>query len=354
MVAIRNIHFTLIDNFSIENWIDSLVVDKPQLKKKIISIWRYCYDKLSDQKLRYILLLRSIEIIEILLILNMDFVSFQTAMLLQLVVVKKIEKQEIIDIFGISVYNLMKCVLDINIFYQVNLINYNKINFEINKTLSIVKDTRCIIIKLAERIACLREIKYAIESKKISIAKECFYFYAPLANRLGIEQLKWELEDLCFCYLYKKEYRKISKFINERRIDREKYISDFIVIVNNYITERHIKAEIYGRPKHIYSIWRKMQKKSLSFNKLFDLLAIRIIVNCLRDCYLVLDIIHSHFYHIYEQFDDYILTPKSNGYQSIHTVVFGPKDRILEIQIRTKKMHKNAKLGIAAHWKYKE
>ena len=185
-------------------------------------------------------------------------------------------------------------------------------------------------------------------------AKECSNIYAPLANRLGIGQLKWELEDYCFRYLHPEQYRNIAKLLHERRLDREQYIADFVTELTGYLKENIEQVEVYGRPKHIYSIWRKMQKKHLEFSGLYDVRAVRVIVQKLQDCYTALGIVHTHFKHLPKEFDDYVANPKPNGYQSIHTVVLGKGGKPIEVQIRTQQMHDDAELGVAAHWKYKE
>ncbi|PTB88057.1 GTP diphosphokinase, partial [Pseudidiomarina aestuarii] len=174
------------------------------------------------------------------------------------------------------------------------------------------------------------------------------------ANRLGIGQLKWELEDLAFRYLNPETYKAIAQQLHERRVDRETYIQDFVQQVQTRLLDEGVEADIYGRPKHIYSIWRKMQKKHLGFDQLYDIRAVRIITRSLKDCYAALGVVHSLFRHIASEFDDYIATPKANGYQSIHTVVAGPAGKHIEIQIRTQTMHDDAELGVAAHWLYKE
>jgi GTP pyrophosphokinase len=211
-----------------------------------------------------------------------------------------------------------------------------------------------VVIKLAERIAHLREVKDAPEDERVLAAKECTNIYAPLANRLGIGQLKWELEDYCFRYLHPTEYKRIAKLLHERRLDREHYIEEFVGHLRAEMKAEGVKAEVYGRPKHIYSIWRKMQKKNLAFDELFDVRAVRIVAERLQDCYAALGIVHTHYRHLPDEFDDYVANPKPNGYQSIHTVVLGPGGKTVEIQIRTKQMHEDAELGVAAHWKYKE
>ncbi len=221
------------------------------------------------------------------------------------------------------------------------------------KLLDMLEDFNYCSINIIERIVYLREIMERYKYDKVLAAKELINIYSPLGSRLCISKLKWELEDFCFYYLYSNEYRKISKLLHERRIDRERYINDFVLSLRHFMLLENITAEIYGRPKHIYSIWRKMQKKSVSFDELFDVRGVRIIVEHLQDSYYVLDILHSHFRYLPNEFDNYVDNPKPNGYQSIHTVVLGPNNKTIEIQIRTKQMHKNAELGIAAHWKYK-
>src|SRR5690554_236077 len=220
--------------------------------------------------------------------------------------------------------------------------------------LAMVTDVRAVLIKLAERICFLREVKELDEEARVLAAKECNEIYAPLANRLGIGQLKWELEDLAFRYLHPATYKAIANQLHERRIDRESYIQEFVSGLQRALDAEGVKAKVYGRPKHIYSIWRKMQKKHLSFDELYDIRAVRIITESLKDCYGALGVVHSLWRHIASEFDDYIATPKANGYQSIHSVVLGPEDKHVEIQIRTQAMHDDAELGVAAHWMYKE
>jgi GTP pyrophosphokinase len=220
--------------------------------------------------------------------------------------------------------------------------------------LAMVDDFRCVVIKLAERICNLREVKNKPAEVRASAAKECANIYAPLANRLGIGQLKWEIEDYAFRYQHPDTYKKIAKQIAERRIVREQYIEQFVAELSSEMKATNINAEVSGRPKHIYSIWRKMQKKNLAFDELFDVRAVRIIADEIQDCYGALGIVHTQYKHLPAEFDDYVANPKPNGYQSIHTVILGPEGKTIEIQIRTKQMHDESELGVAAHWKYKE
>lgn len=220
--------------------------------------------------------------------------------------------------------------------------------------LAMAEDVRVVLIKLADRLHNMRTLKYLHESKQLRIARETLDIYAPLANRLGIWQIKWELEDLSFRYLDPHAYKQVATFLDERRVDREQYIDHAIKVLNTELSQAGIDAEIQGRPKHIYSIWKKMQRKGLGFHELYDVRALRILVDAKRDCYAALGIVHGMWKHIPKEFDDYIATPKENNYQSIHTAVVGSGGKTLEVQIRTREMHAHAELGVAAHWKYKE
>ena len=220
--------------------------------------------------------------------------------------------------------------------------------------LAMVEDVRAVVIKLAEQVCHLRNVKDAAEEERVIAAKETADIFAPLANRLGIGQLKWELEDLAFRYLHPDIYKNIAKQLDDKRLAREAYMADMVEQVKQRLHEAGIKAEVYGRPKHIYSIYKKMAKKNYEFDQLFDIRAMRIVVERLQDCYGALGIVHTNWRHLNKEFDDYVATPKQNGYQSIHTVVFGPEGKTVEIQIRTHDMHQDAELGVVAHWMYKE
>lgn len=220
--------------------------------------------------------------------------------------------------------------------------------------LAMAEDVRVVLIKLADRLHNMRTLKHLPEYKQRRIAKETIDIYAPLANRLGIWQIKWELEDLSFRYMYPERYKQIAHFLDERRVDRETFIQRVTSILQRELDHVGIKAEVTGRPKHIYSIWKKMQRKGLDFNQLYDVRAVRVLVGHVHDCYATLGVVHTLWRHIPREFDDYIATPKENNYQSIHTAVIGPEGKTLEVQIRTGDMHQHAELGVAAHWRYKE
>ncbi len=220
--------------------------------------------------------------------------------------------------------------------------------------LSMIQDVRAVLIKLAYRLKRLRSLPKESYEVRRFIAQETLDIYAPIANRMGINQLKWELEDMAFRYLKPQSYRHIAKSLTDNRVQRENCINSFITLLKETLAEEGISAEIYGRPKHIYSIWKKMQRKQLDIDELYDLLAVRVIVDNLTSCYTVLGIVHSLWQTIPKEFDDYIANPKENGYQSLHTVILDPEGNRIEVQIRTREMHDFAELGVAAHWSYKE
>lgn len=220
--------------------------------------------------------------------------------------------------------------------------------------LSMTQDVRAVLIKLAYRVQRLKVLPKDSYELRRFIAQETLDIYAPIANRMGIHQLKWELEDMAFRYMKPQSYRRIAKSLTDNRVQRENCINSFIALLQKKLAEEGISAEIYGRPKHIYSIWKKMRRKQLDIDELYDLLAVRVIVDNLTACYATLGIVHSLWQTIPKEFDDYIANPKENGYQSLHTVIIDPEGNRIEVQIRTQQMHDFAELGVAAHWSYKE
>ncbi len=220
--------------------------------------------------------------------------------------------------------------------------------------LGLARDVRVILVVLADQLHRLRTAKALPAETKLGLARLALHLYAPLANRLGVGQIKWELEDLALRYLVPEEYREIAGLLDGKRKDRETFIREVIGLLQIQLDSQGIRGEISGRPKHIYSIWKKMQRKAVAFDQIFDVLAFRVLVESIADCYAVLGIVNSLWEPIAGEFDDYIARPKGNMYQSLHAAVVGPGGRPLEIQIRTWDMHKYAELGIAAHWRYKE
>ncbi len=220
--------------------------------------------------------------------------------------------------------------------------------------IAMVNDVRVVLIKLALHLQVLRTSKNAPENIRRRSAREALDVYAPLANRLGVWQLKWEMEDWALRYLYTDSYHDIAGKLAERRVDREQYIKSFVAELGAALHEAGICAKVLGRPKHIYSIWRKMQRKDTDFERIYDVRAVRILVDTVADCYSALGVVHTRWHHIAGEFDDYIATPKENNYQSIHSAVVGPAGKVVEVQIRTHEMHEHNELGVAAHWRYKE
>ncbi|MFP3019265.1 MAG: HD domain-containing protein [Arsenophonus sp.] len=359
MVVIKNAHLISEREFSIDKSIPSFNLTNNNSGKKLIELLDYYYNKVQKYENSESLLLRRIAIGEILSILSIDLDSLRSAMSSPSIDVKIITDNINNVEFGKSIHSLVKDAMKINAIRQLNSTKSEKKSFSkvdnIRRIfLSILKDFRCVVIKITEHISYLRKMIKYYETERVLIAKEFLNIYSITNRCINIEQLKWELEDFCFHYLNPDEYKKISELLHERRIYREQYINDFISSLQKCMLQENITAEIYGRPKNIYSIWRKMKKKYLSFDELFDIRAVRIIVECLKDCYVALNIVHTNFCYLPDEFDNYVSNPKQNGYQSIHTVVLGPHDKTIEVQIRTRQMHKNAELGVAAHWKYKE
>ncbi|MGI9310568.1 MAG: RelA/SpoT family protein [bacterium] len=220
--------------------------------------------------------------------------------------------------------------------------------------IAMVDDVRVVLIELARHLARLHRAKHADRDAQIAIAHATVEVYAPLANRLGVRQLKWRMDDCALRFLHPDEYHHLAARLREKRAEREAYIGAFIADLQRKLSRAGIAGEVHGRPKHLYSIWRKMRRKGLAFEALHDLRAVRILVDSVADCYFALALVHANWRQLPQALDDYIAVPKNNGYRSIHSVVVGPRERVVEVQIRTREMHRQSELGIAAHWRYKE
>ena len=220
--------------------------------------------------------------------------------------------------------------------------------------LAIAEDVRVVLIKLAERVVYLRSLTKADEAVRRAAGERTLGLFAPLANRLGVSDLKWELEDYSFRFTEPELYKRIATMLDEKRTEREAFIQRVIETLHQELAAMGIKAQISGRPKHIYSIWRKMRGRNVAFERLYDIRAVRVIVRNVRECYTVLGVVHDLWTPIEGEFDDYIASPKANDYRSLHTAVVGPEGRTLEVQIRTEEMHQASEHGVAAHWRYKE
>jgi GTP pyrophosphokinase len=299
------------------------------------------------------------EMVEILADLRMDKDALTAALLFPLVEAQVLSCDDVQSEFPQAVVTMLAAVNQMEAIRTIPVgpnqnPNAQQADNLRKMLLTMVDDVRAVVIKLAAQICYLRDVKNADEETRVLAAKQTNAIFGPLANRLGIGQLKWELEDLAFRYLHPQVYKKIAAQLEEKRLDREQYMRDFVAAVHQRMQDEKLMCEVYGRPKHIFSIWKKMQKKHLSFDQLYDIRAVRIVTERVQDCYAVLGIVHTSWQHLPKEFDDYIATPKQNGYQSIHTVVLGPHGRPIEIQIRTRQMHDDAELGVAAHWRYKE
>ncbi len=364
MVSV-NSHFSAqdtVDEEKIEAWIETLTEERDDPKLAVLR--KVCSRALAlqsatsqdDEKSA---LRQGISVAEILHGLGLDGDTLTAAVLHTLVSTGGIAKEQFVDLISGDVVRMMEDMLRIG--SLPGIVGGERQDDETLHTeylrrmlLSISEDLRVVFILLAERLHKMRTLKHQTPQVQIAVARDTHDIYAPLANRLGIWQIKWELEDLCLRYLHPNQYKDIASKLRSRRSERELFIQSVIDKLSNKFSKLGIRAEISGRPKHIYSIWKKMDRKSISLDQIFDLRALRVLVDDVADCYAVLGVVHGIWRYIPGEFDDYIATPKANLYRSIHTAVIGPDDRPLEIQIRTHEMHEHAELGIAAHWRYKE
>ncbi len=303
--------------------------------------------------------LHALAVAEILNDLNLDYETLAAAMLHDVVEDTRVTLDDVRTRFGDVIARLVDGVTKmerIGEFQDASLGSQDHSQAESLRKLllAMAEDVRVVLIKLADRLHNMRTLKYLDESRQRRIAQETLDIYAPLANRLGIWQIKWELEDLSLRYLEPEAYKSLASMLDEKREDREHYIAGVIATLEAELRKAGITASVSGRPKHINSIWRKMQRKQVDFDQIFDMRAVRILVKEEKDCYAALGIVHGLWRHIPKEFDDYIANPKENLYRSLHTAVVGPGGHNLEVQIRTEEMHKHAELGVAAHWRYKE
>ncbi|MDH5572660.1 MAG: GTP diphosphokinase [Gammaproteobacteria bacterium] len=304
--------------------------------------------------------LHSLAVANILAELKLDAETICAAILHDVVEDTHITLDDIQTQFSPAIAQLVDGVTKMDIISTLRTIDLNqqKENLQAENLrkmlLAMAEDVRVVLIKLADRLHNMRTLGALTSDKQQRIAQETMDIFAPLANRLGIWQVKWELEDLAFRYLNPVAYKQLARSLSERRLDREDYIEQFVATLQQELDKALVKAEVQGRAKHIYGIWKKMRRKGQAFHQIYDIRAVRIYVETLPECYTALGIVHSLWNYLPGEFDDYIATPKENNYRSIHTAVLGPQGKTVEVQIRTREMHKESEYGIAAHWRYKE
>jgi len=354
MVAVREGH--LDGQFDIDRWVNNFGLSGDQM-----ATLRSLYLRLETQAIddnQMPVLIKAREMAEILQSMHMDLETLQAALIYPWFESELLDQEQIVAACGEPVYQLTTNVGEMAAIKSLHGHGRNLSGVQVDNLrrmlMSMVADVRAVVIKLAERVAYLREIKNSDEEVRVLAAREIADIYAPLANRLGIGQLKWELEDISFRYLHPNTYKKIAGLLDQRRLEREAYIDTFVEALTQGLKSESIAAQVYGRPKHIYSIWKKMDQKNIAFDQLYDVRAIRVVVDKIQDCYGALGKLHSLWHHVPSEFSDYVANPKPNGYQSIHSIVVGPEGRTIEVQIRTEQMHQDAEMGVAAHWRYKE
>ena len=348
----------------LDSWLSAVCKDRDEPERQVIHAALEVAQQAHQRQVRASgepYLVHCLAVAEIVHHLHLDHEAVAAAILHDVVEDTDVSLDVIEKEFGANVAALVDGVTKMGHIEEIRGVAPGKGDTEVSHSesvrkllLAMAEDVRVVLIKLADRLHNMRTLRYLSEKRQRRIARETLDIYAPLANRLGIWQVKWELEDLALRYMDGEAYRRIASLLDGRRIDRERHIELVKESLQTEFERAGIRAEIYGRPKHIYSIWRKMQRKNIDFHEIFDVQAVRVLVDNPRDCYAVLGIVHGLWHHVPHEFDDYIANPKTNNYRSLHTAVIGPEGKAVEVQIRTREMHEHAELGIAAHWRYKE
>ena len=346
-----------VQNKSIEDII-SLVKQKKRWAdtKLIVKAYNYAKEKHGTQcrKSGEPYIIHPVQVAYILADIGLDEATICAALLHDVVEDTEVTHEDLVRDFGEEIATMVAGVTKLGeLRYQASTEERQVENYR-KMFLAMGKDIRVILIKLADRLHNLRTLKYLRRDRQIANAKETMELYAPLANRLGIYSLKWELEDLAFKYLYPEEYRELVEGIDKKREERLQFIEKIMDDIRGQLKKQKIEAEVTGRAKHLYSIYRKMKRDNKTLDQIYDLFALRILVNSVKDCYAALGVVHEMYSPMPGRFKDYIAVPKPNMYQSIHTTLLGEKGTPFEVQIRTWEMHRIAEYGIAAHWAYKE
>ena len=365
MVAVKEIHseITSKDSIDIESWLESMSNGRPKREVEIIRRACEVAQRAHQGQLRASgepFFQHSLAVANILSDLRMDYETLAAAILHDVPEDTEVTLGEVELEFGPIIAKLVDGVTKMG-----QMQEYHGQSKKVRKEraraeslrkmlLAMVEDVRVVLIKLADRTHNMRTLGAMSEEHRQRVSKETLEIFAPLANRLGIWQIKWELEDLSFRYLDPDRYKQIAGMIDERRINRQQYITKIVNALREELERQGIKAEVTGRPKHIYSIWRKMQRKGVDFDQIYDVRGLRVLTDKVSDCYAILGIVHTLWRPIPGEFDDYIASPKDNLYRSLHTAVVSPEGKTIEVQIRTYEMHQEAEFGVAAHWRYKE
>ncbi|HEY2818850.1 MAG TPA: bifunctional (p)ppGpp synthetase/guanosine-3',5'-bis(diphosphate) 3'-pyrophosphohydrolase [Casimicrobiaceae bacterium] len=362
MVAVLHAAPRVAAPAAVAAWLESLAPTyQARVRETFRSAFELARDRCNDERLAdgEAVLDRAVGAATIVASLHLDPDSIVAALLCGLPAVNAFDTDEIQTRFGIDVATLIAGVARMDSIRAhadtgrghdaaLQAENLRKM------LLAMVDDIRIVLIKLAERTQALRYLTNAGDEARQQAAKDVLDIFAPLANRLGVWQLKWELEDLSLRALEPAEYQKIARHLDERRLDRQRFIDNVIATLRKDLADTGVKAEVTGRPKHIYSIWNKMRRKPGGIEAIYDIRAVRILVDSIKDCYTALGIVHQLWTPVTNEFDDYIAKPKANNYRSLHTAVIGPGGKPLEVQIRTWEMHRHSEYGVASHWQYKE
>ena len=303
-----------------------------------------------------------LDLAQLLVDLELDADAVATGLVYETARTHPLSPDSLQETLGTGVANLVDAMLRMASTSEYQLSNLpmlgnearNQVDNVRNLLVALIDDPRVAVIKLAERVIALRMAKSMDEETVRRLAREALRIFAPLAGRLGVWQIKWALEDLAFRHLHPGEYKRIATSLDARRHERERRVGEIVAELKSRLAEAGIDAEVIGRAKHIYSIWRKMRRKAVDLSQVYDMEAVRVIVDDVQRCYGALGVVHTAWPHIGSEFDDYVASPKDNGYQSIHTAVMGPEGRVLEVQIRSREMHRQAEIGLCAHWAYKD